>query len=135
MPQDGNFPEPDAPELITASSHAERNPGLIQSSRKREKIGKAQRAARAIQNQISKNRHKQMISDLDKIMSDHSKALEDLARKHSVKVDYLQKLITNAPTFKKKRAPTLHNAMVHAKAMEINDGNGHLLNTLCIIRA
>lgn len=114
--------EADAPELISASSHAERQPDMVQPSRQRERVSKQQAAIRAIQNQVARQKREQMISDLDKAMSDHSKVLEDLARKHAVTIDYVQKLVNNAPTFKKKRAPNVHNAMLHMKAMEMNEG-------------
>lgn len=115
--------QPDAPHLIPASTHAERNPELqVQSCREREQPTKMQKAARLIRSQIAKKKHKQLISDLDEALSNHSKALEALAKKHSVKMSYLHKLSSHSLTFKKKRTPNIHNAMIHAKSMEVNEG-------------
>jgi hypothetical protein len=48
--------------------------------------------------------------------------IQDLAKKHSKTVSSVHLLLTNATHYKKSRAPTLHNALVHYKSEEVNAG-------------
>ena len=48
--------------------------------------------------------------------------LEEIAHTHNVKVEKVKDLVGASTHYKKSRKPTLHNAILHAKAIEVNQG-------------
>jgi hypothetical protein len=52
----------------------------------------------------------------------HDTQIEELATKHNVTKQHIEKLINNSTHYKKPHAPNLANALVHMKANELNEG-------------
>ena len=59
---------------------------------------------------------------LDVILSCHRTELEEFAKAHDTKMEYIQKLTSQSSHYKPKRAVTIQNAKLHAKSMEVNGG-------------
>ena len=55
-------------------------------------------------------------------MEDQQAQIEELAKAHNVKVEKIKDLIGVSTHYKKSRKPNLWNAILHVKAMEINQG-------------
>jgi hypothetical protein len=68
-----------------------------------------------------------MTADLETLLTTQHEELVALAAKHAVKVEYLQKLLKQSSHFKKKRAVTLQNALLHHKSVEVNAGMSLIL--------
>ena len=85
-------------------------------------LTEAQKATRALRLISDQEKNALLTTDLEALLITQHKGLEDLAKKHAVKVEYLQNLVTRSPHFKKKRAVSLHNALLHHKAVEVNTG-------------
>jgi hypothetical protein len=91
-------------------------------SQARKKLTPAERASRALITEANKTARAHLMQDIDAFLEDRANKIDDLAVKHSVKQDYIKKLINPTTTYKKQRAPTLPNAIMHIKAVEINEG-------------
>jgi hypothetical protein len=52
----------------------------------------------------------------------HDTQTEELATKHNVTKQHLEKLINNSTHYKKPHALNIANALVHMKANELNEG-------------
>jgi hypothetical protein len=48
--------------------------------------------------------------------------VDRLAKKFNKSVSHIKQLLTNESTFKNTREPSLRNALVHAKGLEVNEG-------------
>jgi hypothetical protein len=46
----------------------------------------------------------------------------ELAKRYSKKPSYIQLMLTNMTHYKKSRAPSLQNALIHHKSIEVNEG-------------
>lgn len=108
---------PDAP------THADRTTnGFVQSSRKLSKLSDAQKASLNLRRKTNQEDHKLLIEDFDTLLHRHSEELEELAEKHSVKPEYLEKLKGTSKHYKAKREVNMENAKIHMKAIEVNAG-------------
>lgn len=56
--------------------------------------------------------------------------LVELAKRHDKKPEHLRAILTHSSSFRKKRGPTLQNALLHAKAKEVNSGKR--LQSVCL---
>lgn len=110
----------DPPQEIIPSRH-----------RKHVQLTDAQKATRQISRDAGKARKKELMRDLDAHLLDFDVGLVDIAHRHKRSVKYIKHLLKTSSAFKKKRAPTLQNALLHYKSVEVNQG-GRLLfsNTL-----
>lgn len=52
----------------------------------------------------------------------YAEMIEKLADEHSVTTEKVKLLLGCETLYKNKRGPTLHNAIVHVKALELNEG-------------
>jgi hypothetical protein len=115
---------------LPSDTHAERHPDLprqevrVLTKKKLTETQKATRALRVISNQ---EKNTLLTTDLEALLITQYKELEDLAKKHAVKVDYIQNLINQSSHFKRKRGVTLQNALLHHKAVEVNTGMSLIL--------
>src|ERR1700722_3960097 len=82
----------------------------------------AQLASRALITKANKASRAFLMQDIDAFLDGQANLIKGLAEKHSVKPEYIKKLVNPITTYKKKRIPTLPNAIAHVKAMEINQG-------------
>jgi hypothetical protein len=55
-------------------------------------------------------------------MENQHARIEELAKAHNIKVEKIKDLVRVYTHYKKSRKPNLWNAIVHVKAMEINQG-------------
>jgi len=62
------------------------------------------------------------MQDVDTLLDGQANKVNELAEKHSVRPEYIKKLINPIMTYQKKQVPTLPNMIAHVKAMEINEG-------------
>src|ERR1700722_1288743 len=106
---------------------ATRNPmKSVIPSRMHKKLTEAERASRGLITEANKTTRALLMQDVDAFLEDQAKQIDVLATKHSVKAEYIKKLVNPITTYKKQRAPTLHNAIAHIKAVEI--GKGEILD-------
>ncbi|KAG6888240.1 hypothetical protein C0995_009553 [Termitomyces sp. Mi166 len=54
-------------------------------------------------------------------LKDQDKFIEDLAKQHLVDKEHIQKMITHTSTYASTHCPSLENAIVHFKSMEVNE--------------
>lgn len=66
--------------------------------------------------------NKQLDDDIKAHTEAQQSKVAELAMKHSVLVKKIDDLIGLGTYYKNHRKPTLHNAILHAKAVEINEG-------------
>lgn len=66
--------------------------------------------------------HTALLGDLQKLVKECTSRLDEIAKKHSRKVKYLEKLMITSSVFKHARKPNLMNAIIHHKPLEINKG-------------
>lgn len=110
--------------LEDSTTHAARNlDSEVQPVRAYVKLTDAQQASRNLLTASTKAKKKDLTTDIDALLIDHAAAIKAVAKTHDVQPDYILKLISTSSRYKAPRAPTLHNAMMHAKAQEINEGN------------
>ena len=60
--------------------------------------------------------------DVSNHLAQEHEAVEALASKHGRSVKFVKSFIRNETTYKQKRAPTLKNALTHAKAKQLKEG-------------
>lgn len=109
--------------LEDLTTHAARNPeSEVQLGREYNKLTDAQQATRELLTMSTKAKKELLTADVDALLLQHTANIELLATAHDVLPEHISKLISTASRYKPSRAPTLQNAMLHAKAQEVNDG-------------
>jgi len=103
---------------------------MLPASQVRKKLTQAEKASRALVTEANKVARALLMQDIDVFLEDNARNIEELAAKHSVKPEYVKKLVNPKTTYKKQRAPTLPNAIAHIKAVEINEGEIHIIDVL-----
>jgi hypothetical protein len=63
-----------------------------------------------------------LAADIVALVAARKLEIEELAAKHSVTIQRIEKLVDSSTHYKKSRAPNLANALVHMKATELNEG-------------
>ena len=110
---------------LPSDTHAERHPKLTRQGVRiltTKTLTDAQKATHALRVISDKEKNSSLTTDLEALLITQHEELEDLAKKHSVKVEYLQNLVNQSSHFKRKRGVTLQNALLHHKAVEVNTG-------------
>jgi hypothetical protein len=110
---------------LPSDTHAERHPNLPRQEVRiliKKTLTEAQKATRALRLLSDQEKNALLTTDLEDLLVAQNIELEDLAKKHAVKVDYVLNLVKQSSHFKKKRAVSLHNAWLHHKAVEVNTG-------------
>ena len=82
----------------------------------------AQKASRKIVHEQKKLAAKKLDDAIKAFTEDQYARIEELAKAHNVKVEKIKDLVGVYTHYKKARKPNLWNAIVHVKAMEINQG-------------
>jgi hypothetical protein len=109
---------------LEATTWAQRNlDKATQPSREQAKLTEAQKASHGIRRQINHAKNEALTADLAQYRSECDEKLTRLAEKHSYKQEYLVCLLNTSSTFKKTQKPNLHNAIMHFKAVEKNQGS------------
>jgi predicted RNA-binding protein YlqC (UPF0109 family) len=82
----------------------------------------AQKATRKIRQETERHAQDLLSKELDQLLSDQRKELEDLAGRHGKKIEAIDKLISTSSHYKHKRLVNIENAKIHMKSQEINAG-------------
>lgn len=120
--EDTARPEVPANEGIRdVSTWAARNPGarVIQPRRSRQ-ISEAQKASWAIARQQRAAKKALLDNAVQEYLTQQTSKLEEIASKHSITVEYLKGLIGGQTHYHNPRKVQRHNALLHAKALEVN---------------
>jgi hypothetical protein len=105
------------------ATHAERNTtNSVQASRTLSKLSDAQKASQLLRRMVNQEAHQRLIEDFDSLLQRHAQELEELAEKHDVKGEYLEKLKGTSKHYKGKREVNIENAKIHMKSVEMNAG-------------
>jgi hypothetical protein len=113
------------PPVEDPNTHAGRNTSqLSQKTRllKKHSLSLAQKATRSLRLLSDHAKAEELTTDLDVLLYRHRTELEDFAKEHDTKLEYIQKLTTQSSHYKQRRAVTIQNAMLHAKSVEVNGG-------------
>ena len=120
FPASGNGEDDYHPNLAT---HAERIANSdVQPSRKLSKLSDAQKASQLLRRKVNQDDHKWLIEDFDILLQRHAQEQDELAEKHNVKRDYLEKLKGTSKHYRAKREINIENAKIHMKSIEVNAG-------------
>jgi hypothetical protein len=107
------------------ATHAGRHPSQHQQKTRvltQHSLSLAQKATRALRQISDHAKAEELATALDLVLSRHRTELDDLAKEHNTKPEYIQKLTSQSSHYKPKRAVTIQNAKLHAKSLEINGG-------------
>jgi hypothetical protein len=110
--------------MSVPTSWAQRNPDLpIQPvHRTRATLTDAQKATRKISKALNHQKNADLAADLTQYTTECEEQVAKLAEKHSCKPERITRLLNTSSTFKKHRRPNLHNAILHQKAVDENQG-------------
>ncbi|KAH7903010.1 hypothetical protein BJ138DRAFT_1021259 [Hygrophoropsis aurantiaca] len=84
------------------------------------RLSDAQKASRKIAAAQKANRDKLLQDDITKLIGEHEERIKALALAHSVSEKHIKDIIGSHTHYHTKRKPQVLNALVHAKAKEIN---------------
>jgi hypothetical protein len=107
------------------STHAGRNPSQPQQKTRvltHRTLSLAQKATRSLRQIADHAKAEDLATALDSLLSCHHTELEEFAKEHNTKLEYIQKLTSQSTHYKQKRAVTIQNAKLHAKSLEVNGG-------------
>ena len=85
-------------------------------------LSQAQKATCSLRLISDHAKAEELAKALDVILSRHRTKLEDFAKVHDTKIEYIQKLTSQSSHYKPKRAVTIQNVKLHAKSVEVNGG-------------
>lgn len=69
------------------------------------------------------DQHQSFQKEIDDYLKKQDEFVKEIAEKYGKKPIAIQSLLARASSFKPTRAPSLHNAKVHAKSLELNEGS------------
>ncbi|KAG1855300.1 hypothetical protein F4604DRAFT_1932362 [Suillus subluteus] len=110
-----------------SSSWASRNPTrpVIPTRSHPACLTEAQKASHMLKTAQNKESSKALQDAIAQFIQDYGKKLHELVLAHHVSDDHVKNLIGLQTHYKKTREPQLHNALVHAKSKEVNEGLAH----------
>ncbi|KAH7904823.1 hypothetical protein BJ138DRAFT_978571, partial [Hygrophoropsis aurantiaca] len=118
------------------STWAARNPGrpVIPTRDPLPRLSDAQKASRKIAAE-QRERHAKSLQDAAvKLVEEHNQKIKELARAHSVTEKHVKDLVGSHSHFHSTRQPQVLNALMHAKAKELNEnrtiGNKYKLSEI-----
>ena len=100
------------------STHAGCNPSQLQQKTcvlNQQTLSLAQKATCSLQQASTHAKAEELAKDLGIILTCHNAELEIFAKDHNTKMDYITKLTSQSTHYKKKRAATIQNTMLHLK--------------------
>jgi hypothetical protein len=86
------------------------------------RLTEAQKASRNIARQHRRLNAEKLDSDIKAAVEAQQVKIVEIAKNHNVTVDRVKDLIGSHTHYHKSRKPALHNAILHAKAEEVNKG-------------
>jgi hypothetical protein len=110
--------------LADRTTWAKRNPtAKVQASREpTRKLTNAEKATRKLATEQKKKSQVALNAAINAYLLERTEKFEALAAEHNVKVKKIEDMVNSETHYKKPRAPTLQNAIVHFIAKKINDG-------------
>lgn len=126
----------DAIQVDHTSSFASRNPTKqLQSSRARPrpKISDAAKITADAKRQQHKENASALRVEIVAFLDVRKTEIGRLAKKYNKSEAIIKQLLSNETSYQNTRAPSLRNALVHAKGQEVNEGEYILINC-CIIQ-
>jgi hypothetical protein len=108
---------------------ASRNPLKdVQPSRVRSRVIRtdAEKATYEARRQLNKTNAQALQAAIDVFCAERNTKIEQLAKEYGKKAAYIRNLVTNATHYKNTRAPSLKNALVHHKSVEVNSSKSVL---------
>lgn len=120
-----SLPVPDNPVLQRDLSFASRNPtkDVIPSHvRPRSKLTDAQKVSADTKREINKENAHALQLEIDTFTEQHNVEIARLAKKFNKTEVKMKQLLTNVTKYQNTRLPSLRNALVHAKGVEMNEG-------------
>lgn len=120
---------------LDPATHADRNSTtFIQPVKKLSKLSQTQKASQKLRRQIAQEAHEKLIDEFNVLIERHSNEQAELAKRHDVKPEYLDKLRGTSKHFNAKREVNLENAKLHKKSLEVNAGTYlHVLDLIYLI--
>jgi hypothetical protein len=116
-----DVPSQQDPDLTFAS----RNPTKVvhpSRVRPRVKLSDAQKVSAASKREINKENASALKVEIDAFFDHRDTEISRLAKKFNKSEVKIKQLLSNETNYQKTRAPTLRNALVHAKGIEMNEG-------------
>jgi len=114
------------PEAVDNSSWHSRNPGRqtlpISHS---EPLTDAQKATHRIANEEWKHKEAALADTVKKLAEELDQKVTNIAQEHTVTVEKISKLLTGHINYKKSREVSFSNALIRAKALEVNTGESY----------
>jgi hypothetical protein len=113
------------PAGIVSSSLAARNPTrevIPARVRHRPKITDAQKITAEAKRQLNGENAAALHHEIEEVMGVRDVEVSRIAKKYNKKEVYIKHILNNETNYHGTRAPSLRNALVHAKGLEINEG-------------
>jgi hypothetical protein len=119
-----NLPE-DPIQIDSSLTFASRNPtkDVIPSRvRPYKKLTDAQKISANTKRELNKENSEALKAEVDVFFNHRDTETSRLAKKYNKSEVNIKLLLTNESKYQKTRAPSLRNALVHAKGLEVNEG-------------
>lgn len=121
-----SVPAPSMPDPSKAlSSLASRNPTRdVNPGRVRHhpKITDAQKITAEAKRQLNKENGAALQLEIDQVLDVRNTEISRIAKKYNKTDIYIRQILAKETNFRGTRAPSLRNALVHAKGIEMNEG-------------
>lgn len=111
------------------STWAARNPQKDIIPPRKNSQPKKSEAAKALaekNRQEKREKNEAMMFDIRALWNVITQGIKTIAATYKKKEKDVERLVLDQTRFKKRRAPSIRNAIVAAKARELNEGEGHL---------
>ena len=117
--------------LAAPQTHAQRNPKqAVQVQRQRTKLSDASKAAAALTAALNKAKAEHLQTDITKFLAAQDNQIKVIALDHGRKPSDIAKIVNNSVNYCAKCLPSIGNALVHKKGLELNGGIYVVLNVL-----
>ena len=93
----------------------------------------AQKRADALKRSQGRSKLEELKADVDALQASQEEAIKELSKRHGKKVEYVRRMVLGTSLYKKPRRPGLQNALISAKAKELNEGKSHTCHGICLL--
>ena len=117
---------PDVTPVDPSSTWAGRNPSkdiIPPRQNVKRKQTETEKRTAELRRQKSRKALDDLKEGINTFLENEKAAIAELAIKHGRKQEYVEKLVKGTYLYGKKCSPSLYNALLHAKAKELNEGN------------
>lgn len=105
------------------AKHVLNNPDKdLQPTHLRPSATDAQKATCKLGQEAKRGRNQLLAADISAYIVERDARIDALAEKHSVTLSFILKSIHASTGYKQTRKPSLHNALLHIKKLEVNRG-------------